>query len=53
MKNPKNLFVLLLSTILFFSCTPESLLDEEPVATEDIYATGDNSSGEIDNDRDN
>lgn len=52
MKNPKNVLILLfLFTIMFFSCTPQSLIDEESATTEDVYATGDDSSGEIDNER--
>ena len=51
MKNSKNLLFLLLFTILSFSCTPESVLDEESATTEDIFATGDNNSGTIDDER--
>jgi hypothetical protein len=52
MKNSKKLLSLLLFTILISSCTPQSILEENETATEDVYATEGNSSGEIDDDRD-
>lgn len=52
MKNAHKLFALLFLTLLSFSCTPQSLADEPVAETEDIFATGGDSSSELDNDKD-
>ncbi|WP_223033644.1 hypothetical protein [Hanstruepera marina] len=52
MKNAHNFFVLMFFTALFFSCTPSSIDEDHPNQTIETYGTGDDQSGEVDNDRD-
>lgn len=52
MKNAHKLFAFLLCFNLFLACTPEELIENKTTA-EDVYATGDNSSGEVDDEREN
>jgi len=53
MKNIKYLFIAILFVGFLFSCTSEDIIEEDPTnITQDIYSTGDDSSGDTDNDRD-
>lgn len=53
MKNIKYLFIAISLVGFLFSCTSEDIIEENSTnITQDIYGTGDDSSGETDNDRD-
>ncbi len=52
MKNAHKLLVLLFFTTLFFSCTPQSISEDESGATQNVFATGGDESSEVDDDRD-
>lgn len=52
MKNVTKLFALLFLTALSYSCTPQSLTDNEPNNAINITDTGGNTSSELDNDKD-
>ncbi|WP_189702619.1 hypothetical protein [Subsaximicrobium wynnwilliamsii] len=51
MKNALNVLAILIIFNFLASCTALELNDDQTNPTEDVHATGDNSSGEIDNDR--
>lgn len=52
MKTITKLFTLLLFVSFLASCTAENVENDQQNDTEGIYATGGNSSAELDNDRD-
>lgn len=52
MKNVYKLLALLFLTVLSISCTPQALDDESNTNQNTTYATGDNDSSELDNEKD-
>lgn len=52
MKNAHKLVTLLFFTTLFISCTPQDISDNETTTTQELFGTGDDQDGGIDNDRD-
>ena len=52
MKTISKFLTLLVFTITFFACSVESIDEEETATTEDVFATGGDTSSEIDDDKD-
>lgn len=52
MKNAHKLFALFFLTVLSISCTPQTADNEDPNDLNQIMATGDDGSADLDNDKD-
>ena len=57
MKKTKFIFALILLSIFLFSCTSEEIIEEDDtqnltIISQDLYATGDDSTESTDNEKD-